>query len=241
MADGPWHPRALNSINGEEIALLLGEKALQQTAVSWNPCHRIIASEYAGVNLFDRIADASELDDLKEIADLTNPYVQSQAGQIELVKPEDRVYGLGSGLIMAAFAWPGRPSRFSDGSRGTYYAADSEETAIAETQYHDSIFLAGSPPTVVEKTLLHAVLDATLVDIRPGCPSPAGVYDPHRYEAGQALGKLVRLLDGHGIIYDSVRRPKAECVAIFRPTALRNAQPSRTLECQWDGNRLRVT
>lgn len=242
MADGLWRPVALNGIGGEEVALLLGGEPLQQSAISWDPCHRIIASEYAGENLFDRIADATEWDDLREIADLTNPYVQNQAGQIDLVKPEDRVYGPGSGLIMAAFAWPGMPSRFSDGSRGTYYAADAEETAIAETRYHEAIFLTGSAPVVVENTLLHAALGATLVDIRLGCPAPANVYAPTQYQAGQSLGGLVRLLDGHGIVYSSVRRPGAECVAIFRPNALRNARVARTLEYEWDGNRIaRVT
>ncbi len=243
MADGPWHPPGLGAVGGEEIALLLRGVTLQESRESWDPCHRIIASDNARENLFDRITEESaEAESLREIADLSNPYVQSQLGQIELVKPEDRRYGPGTGLIMAAFAWPGRPSRFSDGSRGTYYAADSEETAVAETRYHDELFLAGSGPVVVEKTLLHAVLDATLVDIRLGCPSPTDVYHPTHYQAGQAFGGLVRRLDGHGIVYSSVRRANAECVAIFRPTALHNAQAVRTLEYEWDGNHIsRVT
>jgi hypothetical protein len=243
LADGPWHPQALGTIGGAEIALLLGGVTLQESRVSWNPCNRIIASEYAGENLFDRITDDSDEDEsLREIADLTNPHVQSQLGHIELVKPEDRIYGPGTGLIMAAFAWPGKPSRFSDGSRGTYYAADSEETAVAETRYHDDLFLAGSAPVVLEKTLLHAVLAATLVDTRLGGPSPPDVYHPTLYQAGQAFGGLVRRLDGHGIVYSSVRRPNGECVAIFRPTALQGAQAVRTLAYEWDGNHVsRVT
>ena len=156
MGDGPWHPQALGALSGEAIALVLGTATLQESRVSWEPCHRIIASEYAGENLFDRITEEpDDLESLREIADLTNPYVKSQLGEIELVKPEDRIYGPGSGLIMAAFAWPGRPSRFSDGSRGTYYAAGTEETAIAETRYHDDLFFAGSGAMALEKTLVH--------------------------------------------------------------------------------------
>jgi hypothetical protein len=218
--------------------LALGGLELQAAAVSWDPCHRIIASEYADENLFDRLGDAADLENLRALADLTNALVLDQMGQIELVQEKDRIYGHGSGLIMAAFAWPGKPSRFSDGSRGTYYAADAEETAIAETVYHDEIVLAGTAPIVLEKTLLHAALRATLVDIRSGCPAPANIYHATRYDSGQALGNLVRRLDGDGLIYDSMRRRTGECVAIFRPPVLTDARPVRALEYVWDGQHI---
>jgi hypothetical protein len=243
LADRPWRPQALGTAGGAEVALVLGSVTLQESRLSWNPCLRIIASEYAGENLFDRITeDPDEEKFLREVADLTNPHVQDQLGNIELVKPDDRIYGHGAGLIMAAFAWPGKPSRFSDGSRGTYYAADSEETAVAETRYHDELFLVGSAPIVLEKTLIHAALAATLVDIRLGSSSPPDVYNPTLYHAGQAFGDLVRRLDGYGIVYSSVRRTDGECVAIFRPTALQGAQAVRTLAYEWDGHHItRVT
>jgi hypothetical protein len=220
----------------------LGGLELQEAPVAWTPSHRVIASEYAGENLFDRLVDATELEALQQIADLTSPPALSQMGAIALVKVDDRIYGHGSGLIMAAFTWPGQPSRFSDGSRGTYYAANTEDTAVDETKYHDELFLSGRAPIVVEKTLLHADVHATLVDIRSGCPAPADVYHPVQYTAGQSLGRIIRLLDGYGLIYDSVRHPRGECVAIFRPPALANAQPARTLHYHWDGHRIaRVT
>ncbi len=205
----------------------------------------MIASEYVGVNLFDRLtSDAAwSRDDegraLREIADLTNSHVLHEAGRIELVRPEDRVYGPGSALIMASFAYPARPSRFSDGSSGgTYYAARTLETAIAETRYHETRTLRGSGPCVTEKTVIHAELDGALVDIRAGRARPAGVYDPDDYRTGQLFGGLVRELDGYGIVYDSVRHSTGECVAIFRPSVLHGARAVQTLSYHWDGDRV---
>ena len=159
-------------------------------------------------------------------------------GNIELVPLSDRIYGIGSGLIMAAFAFPSRPSRFSDGTNGTYYAAFDLETAIAECRHHDEIFLQGSGPSVLEKTVVHAELDATLVDVRNGHPSPPHIYDPLDYATGQEFGGLVRRLEGFGILYDSVRNRSGECAAIFRPPALRHAQAVQTLYFDWDGTRI---
>jgi hypothetical protein len=156
-------------------------------------------------------------------------------GEIELVPPADRIYGTGSGLIMAAFAFPGNPSRFSDGTRGTYYAAYDRLTAVAESRYHDEIVLRGSAPCVLEKTVIEADVDASLVDVRDGQPRPSGIYDSTDYAAGQAFGALVRRLEGFGVLYDSVRQPMGECAAIFRPPALRHAQAAQTLLYEWDG------
>lgn len=221
------------------ISLALGSLGnIQEASVVWKESFRIIASEYAGENLFDRLAGDDELDDLRAIADLTSPHVLHAMGVVDLVKPGDRLYGLGAGFIMAAFAWPGKPSRFSDGSNGTYYTALAEETARAETAYHDEQFLKGSGPVMVEKTLVVTDLSSHLVDIRGGRPCPDGVYDSTDYTQGQAFGGVVRRLDGFGIVYDSVRHSGGQCAAIFRPPALSGARAVRTLEYHWDGNRM---
>src|SRR5688500_10449690 len=186
MPGTPWIPPALAAVGGAPISVAVAGGALQAERIAWSPSSRIIASEYAGENLFDRLVDDEDLEDLRAIADLTNPHALAEMGAIELVRPEDRIYGPGAGLIMAAFAWPGRPSRFSDGERGTYYAALGEATAVAETVYHDEVFLAGAGPVVLDKTLIEADLAGTLVDVRRGRPAPPDVYDPTDYTAGQA-------------------------------------------------------
>ncbi|MEP6730676.1 MAG: RES family NAD+ phosphorylase [bacterium] len=159
-------------------------------------------------------------------------------GRIELILPQDRVYGQGTGFIMVAFAYPGAASRFSDGSAGTYYAAHSVATAIAETRYHAELYLRGSDPCVTEKIVIEADLDGTFLDVRRPRPAPPGIYDPVDYRVGQALGDVVRQMLGFGILYDSVRDPDGVCVAVTRPPVLRHAVAVRTLQYVWDGTRV---
>lgn len=245
MSPDPWRPPGLEHFATLGLRLGMETGALEEERVTWSPSHRIIASEFSGENLFDRLTSdvdyaklQDEVDALREIADLTNTHIQHEAGRFDLVHPQDRIFGRGSGLIMAAFAFPGGSSRFSDGTAGTYYAARELETAIAETQYHEESTLWGSAPCITEKTVIHAELDATLVDVRQGHPSPPGLYDSEDYRVGQAFGGMVRQFQGHGIVYDAVRHRGGECAAIFRPPALRAATPVQTLFYVWDGTRV---
>jgi hypothetical protein len=241
----PWRPPGLSQLAALQIQLDVDGGALEESAEAWTPCYRIIASEYAHENLFDRITDdlayakqEEEADALREIADLTNAHVLAEMGRIELVLPQDRIYGPGAGLIMAAFAYPTAASRFSDGSAGTYYAGQSIVTAIAETRYHADHYLRGSGPCVTEKTVIEADLDGTFLDVRRPRPAPAGIYDQADYRAGQALGAVVRQMLGFGILYDSVRDRGGACVAVTRPPVLRQATAVQTLQYAWDGSKV---
>lgn len=236
----PWRPPAF-ARHGElmyAVVTVGGATApLQAAETEWTPCHRIISSEYAGENLFDRLGGAEDLEAFLELADLTNPGERAKAGAIDLVPLEDRVYGPGSGLIMAAFAWPTRDGRFSTARDGAYYAAALERTAVAETVYHREhrLLAARSPPVVMRMTLVHADLRGTLVDVRTGCPRPTGVDDATNYQVGQDLGALVRQLRGDGMRYNSVRDAGGECAAVFRPPVLSACHVERELEYHWDG------
>jgi hypothetical protein len=248
MSRSPWLPPALSAaagIGAIPVALTLpGLGDVLADDVAWRPSYRVIASEFAGENLYDRFPNAEEFEDYQTIADLTNPHILRETGALHLVPPSDRIYGAGSGLIMAAFTWPARPSRFSDGTRGTYYAAAAKDTAICETRYHDTRMLAGAGPLVVEKTLIEADVSGRVVDVRAGCPAPPGLDHPTDYTAGQSFGRIVRDLDGDGIVYHSVRHrsatgnPLGECVAVFRPPVLRHAVAARSIEYRWDGQRI---
>lgn len=241
----PWRPPGAPLLAPLQIQLTVAGGVLEETVASWPPCYRIIGSEYAGQNLFDRLVgggsyptQAVEAELLAQIADLSNPHVLAEMGQIDLVLPSDRVYGPGNGLIMAAFAFPGAPSRFSDGSAGTYYAARTLGTAIAETRCHAEHYLRGEAACVLEKTVIEAELDGTFLDVRRPRPAPTGIYDLNDYTAGQAFGAMVRQLEGFGILYDSVRDAGSECVAVMRPPVLSGATAVRTLEYHWDGHQI---
>src|SRR5579864_9494439 len=83
---------------------------------------RIIPSVYPPITFFEDLVDPSEMEILWEIESLTNERLRQEAGDIFLVPHEDRISGPGSSIIMAAFTHLSKPTRFSDGSFGVYYA-----------------------------------------------------------------------------------------------------------------------
>ena len=147
----------------------LSPEDLPVTALAWTPCHRLIASRYPTVGLYDEIARPDDLDVVFAIEALTNPRVRQALGALSLVPPTDRVSGPGATLIMAAFTHLNpEGSRFSDGSYGVYYAADTLETAVAEVSHHRARFLARTdePEIDVDLRWIQADLRQPAHDLR---------------------------------------------------------------------------
>ena len=208
------------------------------SAVAWLPCHRLIASRFPTVGLYDQVADAADLDVVFAIEALTNPRVRQELGQLSLVPPADRVVGPGATLIMAAFTHLNPlGSRFSDGSWGVYYAADSLDTAVAEVSYHRELFLARTAEDAIDIDLrwLHADLMDKLHDVRGQGASLPAVYDPDHYGASQDLSRALRSQGSPGIVYDSVRRPLGQCAAVLKPKTLSHAKTAGHIGLHWDG------
>jgi RES domain len=208
------------------------------TAVRWAPCHRLIASRFPTVGLYDTVASPEDLDVIFAIESLTNPRVRQELGQLSLVPAAERVVGVGATLVMAAFTHLNPlGSRFSDGSWGVYYAADSLHTAVAEVSHHRALFMArtAEPAIDIDMRWIQARLDATLHDVRGQQATLPAVYDPVRYGAGQDFARGLREKGCHGIVYDSVRRLQGQCAAIFTPRALSHARAAGHIGLRWDG------
>jgi hypothetical protein len=207
----------------------------------WKPCYRLIPSRYPTVGLYDRIADPADLDVVFAVEALTNPRIRDEIGQLQLVPPEERVSGAGATPIMAAFTHLNPDgSRFSDGSYGVYYAAQTLATAIAEVSHHRAVFLArtNEPAIDVDMRVITATLDAPLHDLRKlGKPGEA-LFDPDRYGASQTLGLELRAAGSWGVQYPSVRHDGGRCVGVFRPKALRNARSGAHIALRWDGEQI---
>ena len=224
---------------------------LPVTALAWTPCHRLIASRYPTVGLYDDIARPEDLDVVFAIEALTNPRVRQELGDLSMVAPADRVSGPGATLIMAAFTHLNpEGSRFSDGSYGVYYAADTLDTAVAEVSHHRARFLArtAEPEIDVDLRWIQADLRQPVHDLRASA-APSGdlaaapaelaaIYHPDHYAAGQALGRALRDAGNPALAYDSVRLAGGQCVAVFIPRALANARPAGHLSLHWDGHRI---
>jgi len=222
-------------------------KSVPLARVSWRPSYRLIPSRFPTVGLYDAIADAADLEAVFAIEALANPRLRDEIGELQLVPPEDRVSGPGATPVMAAFTHLNpEGSRFSNGSYGVYYAGHSLATATAEVSHHRAVFLrrTDEPAIDLDMRLITANVEAELHDLRVAADAqPAGqpyaaLLDPDDYAAPQRLGAALRRSGSWGICYPSVRDPGGECVAIFRPRALRHARSALHIALHWDGRRI---
>lgn len=206
----------------------------------WHTACRVIPTRYPAVSLFDRVADEADFEALYALESLTNERIREQLGQVDLVPAQDRLYGEGSGPIMAAFTHVNvLGSRFSDGRWGVFYAARERETAIAETRHHHARFLAATRegPLHLPMRLYHVAIDARLHDLRPvGAVEPA-VMSPDDYAASQRLAGQLRERGSDGVAYRSVRHAGGECVGLFRPRGASRCLHAAFLLYAWDGER----
>ncbi len=208
--------------------------------VRWRPSWRLVPSRFPPAGLFDRVARPEDLETVMAIEGLTNDRLREEIGELSLVPEDERICGPGTTPIMAAFTHLNATgSRFTDGSYGVYYAARRIETAVVETVFRRERFLAATAETPIEIDMraYAADIDSRLHDIR-GCQETlAAVYDPDpdRYAAAQALARELRAEGSNGIVYDSVRHSGGQCVAVFRPRALRPAVQGLHYCFVWDG------
>jgi hypothetical protein len=208
-------------------------------AVRLSPCHRIVASRLPTIHLFERVADPADWDALYKLESMTNPRLREQVGAISLVPVADRVSGPNASVIMAPFTHLApQGTRFTDGHFGAYYAAESIDTAIAETRFHRENFLRATnqAPLELEMRCYLADVACTLHDLRGRRDELRDVYDPHSYGVSQKLGRELREAGSNGIAFDSVRRPGGQCVAVFRPRLVQNVRQSVHLRYAWDGH-----
>jgi hypothetical protein len=207
-------------------------------AVKFTPCHRIVASRMPTIHLFERVADPADWDSLYKLESMTNPRIRNEIGELTLVPVADRVSGPNASVVMAPFTHLApQGTRFTDGHFGAYYAAESVDTAIAETRFHRENFLRATsqPPMELEMRCYLADVACDLHELRGRRAELPAVYDPQSYVASQKLGRLLRDAGSNGIAFDSVRRNGGECVAIFRPRLVQNVRQSVHLRYAWDG------
>ena len=214
--------------------------ALAVRRVQWPAASRIVPTRHPSVFIYDRVADAADFDALYALEAMSNERLRNEAGTVQLVPPEQRVFGPGSGPIMAAFTHLNPlGSRFSDGRYGVFYAARDRTTAIAETAHHHARFLAatGEAPMHLPMRVYQVAIDARLHDLRPDGAVPPAVFDLERYGEAQALGGALHATGSAGVVYRSVRRRGGHCVGLFKPRGARACVHAAVLLYAWDGAR----
>jgi hypothetical protein len=212
--------------------------ALAVGEVRWQPCFRVISSRFPPIHLFERVASATDWDALYWLESLTNPRLRDEVGEIDLVPPEDRVFGPGASVIMAAFTQLNpEGSRFADNSFGAFYAAASLDTSIAETRYHREVFLRATRqgPTELDMRTYLCDVGGSFHDIRGKREQMSDIYDPDSYVSSQKLARSLRSAGSNGVVYDSVRHATGQCVAVYRPRLIQNCRQGAHLRYVWDG------
>lgn len=211
--------------------------------VAWRGAVRIIRSLYPPIDLFEDIADPADWPLLLSAEQKTNPRLMETIGNLDLVPAERRVSGPGASYLMAPFthATTDRPSRFSDGSFGVFYAGDSFEVALFETIHHHQRFMAATaegPGWTSQFRELVTDVEAKLHDLRGAEEEGSGVLAPDDYAAGQAVGGQLHEAGSEGVVYPSVRHAGGQCVGLFYPDLATNPAQGRHLDYHWNGSRV---
>lgn len=199
---------------------------------------RIVAADLTAVAFFENLVPGADLDALLSVLALTSPALPDHIGDPTRVPVSDRSYGAGSGWVMPSFTRRARPSRFSDGRFGVWYAASDAPTATAETLYHQAIRLreTAEPAQTVAMQLLTADV-AGFAAVLSGLGPPLGslVHHPTSYLASQLIGSHLRDRGSDAIVYRSVRHEGGACIGALRPRVVRRCHRTGLVSYRWDG------
>lgn len=220
------------------VAEFLEEPSIAR--VTWAKTHRIIRSRFPPIDLFEDIADPADWEAILSAESKTNPRIAESVGMLDLVPPDRRVAGDGASWAMAPFvhASPDRPSRFSDGSYGIYYAGDRIEVALFETIYHHGRFMAATNEAAgwtSDFRELVGSLDSDLHDVSDTSAFEE-LHHPDDYTNSQALGGELRRKNSNGLLYRSVRYPDGQAVALFWPDVAGIPKQGQHFSYFWDGS-----
>ena len=209
--------------------------------VRWPRAYRLVRSAYPPLDPFDEIADPADRQLVSAAEAKSDPRVRDEVAAVHLVPPERRVSGPGARWAMAPFSHVSRdrPSRFSDGSYGVYYAGDRFEVALAETVFHFERFMAATDeePATADYRELVSGIDAELHDLRDRDLFGAAL-DPADYTAAQSIARELRGSHASdGIVYPSVRYAGGEAMGTFWPDVGGIPVAHRHLCYRWNGRR----
>lgn len=205
------------------------------------PTFRALRASIAVPALLRDLAPGVDLDRLSTILAVTDPSATQILATRSHVSRVEQPNGPGAEWALVAFTCPARPPRFTDGSRGAWYAGLAIDTAVVESCHHleRQLLQYEEPPQDIPFQLLTAEIAGAFVDLRilPP-PAYAAVHDPHDHAAAQQVGAVVRLRGDDGVIYDSVRHRGGTCLAALRPRVIHYARPTHRVDHTWTGARL---
>lgn len=204
---------------------------------------RLVNSRFPPIALFDDVASAEEFDALYRLQVLTNPRIKTEVGNLGLLPHDEIPFGIrGCSYATGPFTHVNPDgSRFSDGSYGMLYIADTTETAIREVAYHQDQYWSGVPDLHYERFVFRelkvsfqegGLQDATAL------ASDDPIYDADSYHASRALGVLLKTSSSKGLKYWSVRNPGAHCWGLFTPSVVSDIIQASHYDMVWADGRI---
>ncbi len=201
--------------------------------------YRLVNSKFPPIDLFDDVADAEEFEILYQLQALTNRRLHNETGRLELIPRSEIPFGIpGCSYATAPFTHVNPAgSRFSDGSYGVLYLADSMETALVEVRHHQEQYWSNVEGLNFERFVFRGLscqfneaglLDATSV------PMSEPIYDADDYTHSRQFGRLVRQGGFPGLRYHSVRNPGQHCWALLTPRRVLSIIQTAHYEMIWN-------
>lgn len=213
-------------------------RELSPKEIGWRRYYRIIPSRLPTVNFLEKYVELDKLQAAFAVEGITNDRLRQERGEIKLVRSEDSINGANASVVMAAFTHIGQESRFSDGSYGVFYAANTIEAALKETIFHRERYLnfTTSPPRILEMRCYSGTLVRALLDVR----HVKKLHNPdlQSYPESQKFAALQRNKGANGFLYQSVRHPGSECVAAFKPKAVSLPIQKGHYQYHWNGKNI---
>ncbi len=204
---------------------------------------RLIPTAYYKPPVLRPLVDEDdELAILEQLEGLTNKRLKAQTHGLAGLDAREFVFGVwGQTHINAAFAYTrAEGNRFNDGSRGAWYCAFEDLTAIAEVGFHrtrELIRINHFHDEFIYQALLAGFI-GEFHDLR-GEERSLDVLsvDPETaYPSGQALARELRDAGSSGIVYRSVRQQNGTCLVAFHPHLVQNVRPGARWKLVWDGS-----
>jgi RES domain-containing protein len=204
---------------------------------------RLVPSGHAKPPVLASLADTGEERKLlAELEGMTSGRQLAERDGLGGLNPRELTYRIwGRTYINAAFAYTrDEGNRFNDRTRGAWYCAFDDLTALEEVAYHRTREL--SRIRVFEDEVCYQSLLASFVgafhDARGMVPTPDYLSpDPAvAYPLGQELARLL-LNDGStGLIYPSVRHHGGTCLVAFHPHVVQNVRFGGRWKLTWRGS-----
>ncbi len=214
----------------------------------WNGSHRLLSSVYSEpAAAFAGIADdAAMLADIIALDGATDDRIQGEQHGLIGISTYELIYGIPNAQIVnAAFTHTSEAgARFSDQTRGAWYASDELETSLAEVTYHKARRLAemivpelpgaNGPSMKCRPTTTGWLISGrcSMSWNRPRNSPRASRLSrcPNATRPSQQLARQLLAQGSNGVLYPSVRRAGSRCLVCFRPALVYNPRRAVRLE-----------